>query len=126
MSDPLWSVLLVDDEYDSVQMVSKILTYHGIQVQVARTGAEGLELLATHHPMVVVTDLAMMGMDGWEVLNAIRANPATRHIPVVAITAYHSLDVAEAATRYGFDGYFAKPVNPRTFAHELVKVAGDG
>lgn len=124
MSEQPWSVLLVEDEYDSVQMVSKILSYHGIQVQVARTGAEGLSMLNHYHPTLIVTDLAMPGMDGWEVLSAIRANPATTHIPVVAITAYHSLAVAEEATSFGFDGYFPKPVNPRTFVQALVKVAG--
>lgn len=125
MNDQTWSVLLVDDEYDSVQMVAKILTYHGVAVQVARTGAEGLASLAQQHPTIVVTDLAMTGMDGWAVLSAIRADPATCHLPVVAITAYHSLDVAEAAKHYGFDGYFPKPVNPRTFARELAKVVSN-
>jgi CheY-like chemotaxis protein len=117
-----WQVLLVEDEYDSLQVVSKILKYHGAEVIVARHGGECMALLESLTPTVIVTDLAMPQMDGWQTLAAIRANPHTRHIPVVAVTAYHSVDVAEEAINAGFDGYFAKPVDPRSFVQSLEKI----
>jgi CheY-like chemotaxis protein len=120
IGEPIGSVLLVEDEYDSAQMIAKILTYHGIEVRVVPGAPEGLTLLAHYHPTLIVTDLAMPGMDGWELLSAIRSDLLLRHIPVVAITAYHSFHVEAEATHFGFNGYFPKPVNPRTFALALA------
>ena len=122
MNNNGWQVLLVEDEFDSLQVVSKILKYHGIQVVVAHHGGECIELLNDLTPTLVVTDLAMPTMDGWQTLAAIRANPRTQHIPVVAVTAYHSVDVAEEAVNAGFDGYFAKPVDPRSFVRSLEQI----
>lgn len=119
-----WLVLVVEDEFDSVQMVSKILSFHGIQVVVARNGVECLAYLDHVQPALIITDLAMPEMDGWQTLAALRARPDTRNIPVVAITAYHSVDVAEEAISAGFDAYFAKPVNARTFVPSLEKIVG--
>jgi CheY-like chemotaxis protein len=117
-----WHVLVVEDEYDSLQMVSKILSYHGITVVVAKNGRECLERLAEFEPTIIITDLAMPGMDGWQTLAAIRSNPATQHIPVVAMTAYDSVSVAEDAHNAGFDAYFPKPVDPRSFVQSLAGI----
>jgi len=103
-------------------MVSKILTYHGIEVRIAHDGGECLALLETFEPTLIVTDLAMPVMDGWQTLDAIRSNPQTAHIPVVAITAYYSVDVAEEALHAGFDAYYAKPLDPRSFVQDLAKL----
>ncbi len=120
-----WRVLVIEDEYDSIQMVSKILSFHGIEVHVAHNGRESLEMLDTLNPTLIVSDLAMPEMDGWQTLAAIRANPYTRHIPVVAVTAFHSADVAEEALRAGFNAFFAKPVSARTFVQQLQKLVGE-
>jgi CheY-like chemotaxis protein len=117
-----WTILVVEDEFDSVQVVSKILTFHGATVQVARNGLECLQMLAEFQPTLILTDLAMPEMDGWRTLAAIRADPTTRHIPVVALTAYHSADVAAEAMDAGFDAYFAKPVNPNTLMTRLTEL----
>lgn len=117
-----WRVILVDDDYDSVRMVTKILTYHGAEVHVARNGEQCLELLGAIQPSIVVTDLAMPDMDGWQTLNAIRSSAQTAHIPVVAITSYDSVQVAEKVTEVGFDAYFPKPLNPRSFVQSLAKL----
>lgn len=110
-----WHVVIAEDEPDSVRMVSKILEHHGVHVDVAHNGDECLALLETTTPTLVVVDLAMPGRDGWQTLAAIRANPATAHLPVVAVTAYYAPDVAEDAARAGFDGFFAKPVSAKAF-----------
>ena len=122
MTDRLWRVIVVEDEDDSVRMVSKILSYHGIEVHVARNGRECIDLLTQMTPTLIVTDLAMPGMDGWQTLAAIRANPETEQIPVVAITAYHSANLAEEAENVGFDACFSKPLNPRSFVDTLAKL----
>jgi CheY-like chemotaxis protein len=112
----------VEDEYDSIQMVCKILTHHEVKVHVAHNGVECLELLHDIQPTVVVMDLAMPEMDGWNTLKHIRANPHTAHLPVVAITAYHSSAVADDATRAGFNAYFSKPINLKSFVSMLSQI----
>ncbi len=121
-----WKILVVEDEYDSVQVVSQVLEYHGIQVYVARNGKECLDLLEDIMPTLVIMDLAMPEMDGWQTLVAMRSNPATAHIPVVAITAYHSVSVADDAMKAGFDSYFAKPIDPATFVSQLAEIIDAG
>lgn len=121
MSDVVWKIIVVEDEYDSMQMVSEILKFHGIDVLVAHNGRECMQLLDHHQVDLVITDLAMPEMDGWETLQAIRANPRTRNMPVVALSAYHSVDVSQHAADVGFDAFFAKPVSPKTFVQNLAR-----
>lgn len=121
-----WRVLVVEDEYDSIQMVSKILRHHGAEVHVARTGLECLEILETLMPSLVIMDLALPEMDGWETLTKIRANPTTRELPVVAITAYHSVSVEEDAREAGFNAYFPKPLNTNRIIQQLGEIVQVG
>ncbi|PJF34729.1 MAG: hypothetical protein CUN49_14185 [Candidatus Thermofonsia Clade 1 bacterium] len=119
-----WKVIVVEDTFDDQQLVSHVLKHHGIQVYLAKNGDECVQLLSQIEPTVIVTDLAMPGKDGWQTLVAVRSNPSTAHIPVIAITAYHSTDVAEDAIKAGFDGYFPKPINPKTFVERLQEIIG--
>lgn len=120
-----WKVVVVEDTYDDQQLVSRVFAHHGAQVFVAKNGNECLKLLDQMEPTVVVTDLAMPGKDGWQTLVAIRSNVSTAHIPVIAITAYHSTDVAEDAISAGFDGYYPKPINPVTFVAWVEEVISE-
>lgn len=119
-----WRVLVVEDTYDDVQVVSKILHYHEIEVQVASNGVECLQMLEGFEPTFVVMDLSMPEMDGWETLTQMRTNPETAHIPVVAITAYHSAEVAYDASLAGFDAYFSKPASPTRFVQDVAGILG--
>ena len=122
MTNDTWQIIVVEDEFDSAKMVSKILNFHGIEVHHAHDGYECLEMLNQFEPTLIVTDLAMPGMDGWQTLDAIRSNPLTAHIPVVAITAYYSVDVEEEALNVGFNGYYSKPLDPRSFVQDLSRI----
>ena len=118
-----WTAIVVEDTYDDSQLVSTILQHHGVQVYTAHNGDECLALLGSGVvPTVVITDLAMPVRDGWQTLVAIRSDPALAHLPVVAITAYHSAEVAEDVWRKGFDGYFPKPLDPGTFVRQLAEI----
>ena len=114
-----WTVIVVEDTYDDMQLATVILEHDGIDVHVARDGKECLQLLQSVQPTLIVTDLAMPEMDGWQMLNALRANPATADIPVVAVSAYFSSDLELDALNAGFDACFAKPVSPRNFVSQL-------
>ncbi len=120
-----WQVLVVEDEFDSLQVVSRILQHHGAHVHVAHNGHECLAMLPDLMPTIVIMDLALPEMDGWETLAKIRANPSVAHIPVVAITAYDSVNVAEDALHAGFNGYFAKPLETNVFVQRLAAILED-
>jgi len=119
-----WQILVVEDQDDSVQVVSQILEHYGIEVHVARNGQECLDMLPTIQPTLVITDLAMPEMDGWQMLTQLRSQPETADLIVVAITAYHSVNVAEDALAAGFDAYFAKPIAAASFVDELAALVG--
>lgn len=120
-----WRILVVEDEYDSVQVVSRILQHHGAEVHVAHNGYECLDILNTLQPTLIIMDLALPEMDGWETLAKLRAIPEKAHIPVVAITAYHSVNVEEDASKAGFNAYFAKPLDTATIVKKLAEVIRD-
>jgi CheY-like chemotaxis protein len=117
-----WTVIVVEDTYDDIELASAILSYFGVQVHVAHNGVECLNLLNSVTPTCIITDLAMPEMDGWEMLNQLRENSRTRHIPVVAVTAYDSANVGDDAQEAGFDAYFAKPLSARNFMENLARV----
>ncbi len=117
-----WHFLVVEDTDDDVQMVSKVLTHHNIQVTITRNGHECLDALAQFEPTAIIMDLAMPGLNGWETLVEIRANPDTAHIPVIAITAYGSDRVAQDALEAGFNGYIPKPIKPTQFVGQVTRM----
>ena len=117
-----WTVLVVEDTYDDYQLASAILSHYGINVLIAHNGQECLDLLQDVEPTIIVTDLSMPQMDGWEMLSQIRQNEAIQHIPIIALTAYHSVDVAHDAMLAGFDAYYAKPISPNTFLQNLTSL----
>lgn len=116
-----WKILIVEDDLDVQEVMMTILFPHGASIMTALTGEEGLELLK-HNPdtTIALIDLALPHMDGWQLLEAIRADPTLAGIPAVAITAYHSTNVAQEAIEAGFMAYFPKPINSRTFVQDLV------
>lgn len=117
-----WQILVVEDEFDSIQMVSKILQHHGASVHIAHNGFECLQMLETLQPTLVMMDLALPEMDGWETLKRLRAMPHTAHLPVVAITAYHSVNVHEDAVKAGFNAYFSKPLDTANIITNLAHI----
>lgn len=117
-----WHILVVEDEFDSIQMVSKILRHHGAEIHVARNGHECLKQLQHTIPTCIIMDLALPEMDGWETLEKIRAIPSIANLPVVAITAYHSVNVEEDAHDAGFDAYFSKPLDINSIVDQLAFV----
>ena len=121
-----WTALIVEDESDSADVVSRILSYHNIEHQIAVTAEEALQKLEGFHPTLLIVDLSLPGMDGWSFLNKIQSNPATSDIQAVATTAYHSTEVAEEAITAGFRAYFPKPIEATSFVRELEGIiSGD-
>lgn len=117
-----WTVIVVEDTFDDIQLTSAILAHFGVNVHVAQNGVECLKLLNAVTPTFIITDLAMPEMDGWEMLRQLRDNSSTRHIPVIAMTAYDSPNVGDDAQEVGFDAYFPKPLRARQFMEHLARI----
>ncbi|HEX2996814.1 MAG TPA: response regulator [Anaerolineales bacterium] len=115
-------IVVVEDEADSMELVQGLLSYHSIHNLGASTAEEALKLLQTTIPALIVIDLSLPGMNGWSLLNEIRKNKRLSNIPCVAITAYHTAELAHEAIEAGFDAYFAKPLDATSFVRELVGI----
>jgi len=118
--------VIVDDDTISSDVCSQavMLRYPDATVYVARTGKECLSLLETVTPDVVLMDLKLPIMDGWETLSHIRANEAMANLPVVALTGYHSASVAHDVTQAGFTAYVPKPIDIELLNETLAGLVG--
>ncbi len=119
-----WKVILVDDEPDSLNLIHDILALNGAEVHRAASGEQCLRLLDNVSPTLIVLDLAMPKPDGWDLLKTVRETPATAAVPVVAVTAYYSDNVAEQAYEAGFNAFFPKPIKVSGFLKRLKEVTG--
>ena len=116
-------MIVVEDTYDDSQLLAHVLTHAGVTTLKARTGAECLKLMEQHgDPTMIITDLAMPDMDGWQLLRQLRDDSTTAHIPIIAITAYYSSDVARDARSAGFDAFYSKPIKPAQFVDDLKRL----
>lgn len=117
-----WYVLVVEDDPDGQEVVTRMLRHHGIPAVMADSGEAAITLLNEVQYTAAVIDLALPGIDGWSVLHAIRGNPNTANLPCVAVTAFHSAEVAVKAIQAGFNAYFPKPLDATSFVRELQRV----
>ncbi len=115
------SVLVVEDQAENLDLMVYLLKAFGHEVLVARNGSEGLAIAARDRPDLVVMDLQMPVMDGYEAASLLKADPAMSGIPLVAVTAYAMVGDRERIMASGFDGYLTKPIDPQTFVGELER-----
>ncbi len=118
-------VLVVDDNLINNELVRFVLEAGGFEVDVAVDAAQALEQLAVQPPDLVLMDIQMPGMSGLELTRRLKADAATRPIPVVAFTAY-AMKGDEARLRdAGCDGYISKPIDVATFAQSVGRHLGE-
>jgi two-component system alkaline phosphatase synthesis response regulator PhoP len=115
------TILVVDDEKDILELLKYNLEKEGYKVLTARNGKEALNLV-THHPHLVVLDIMMPEMDGWEVCKAIRRDPKTASLPVIFLTARDSEVDEVVGLELGADDYVTKPVKVRTLIARIKKI----
>ncbi|HEV7194038.1 MAG TPA: response regulator [Jatrophihabitantaceae bacterium] len=109
-------ILAVDDVLHNLELMTYLLHAAGHQVVGATTGSEALLIAADRRPDLVVLDLQLPDMDGYEVLARLREQPQLEQVPVIAVTAYAMVGDRDAALAAGFDGYLAKPIDPVTLS----------
>jgi len=112
-------ILIVEDNDKNLKLARDVLRFRGFETLEASTAAEGVALAAEHSPDVILMDIQLPDMDGTIALGRLRAEPATKAIPVVALTAFAMDRDRDRLLGAGFDGYLAKPIDVKTFADEV-------
>jgi two-component system, cell cycle response regulator DivK len=115
-------VLLVDDYPDAREMYSEYLQYSGFDVIEAGNGIEALQQAIEQDPDIILMDLSLPVMDGWEATRRLKADRRTARIPVVALTGHALAGISEGARRAGCDAFVTKPCLPEDLVKEIRKV----
>jgi two-component system cell cycle response regulator DivK len=113
-------VLLVEDHQDVRDMYADYLKYSGFSVIAAANGAEGVDAARTEHPDLILMDATMPGIDGWEATRLLKADAATRDIPILMLTAHVFSEYQTRARDVGADGFIAKPCLPDELVREVT------
>lgn len=114
------TVLIVEDSPSVRRLIEISIRPLGVEILSAGDGLAGLELARAQVPDVILLDIGLPGIDGWEVLSEIRSDPHTEHIGVIIVTAHAQPEVAAAAERRGADGFITKPFRPAELRDEIV------
>ena len=119
------SVVCIEDESEMIDLIRLILGRRGFELTGATGGAEGLEAIRRVKPDLVLLDLMMPGMDGWEVYQQMKADEELKHIPVIIVTAKaQSIDKVLGLHIAKVDDYITKPFGPQELIQSIEKVLG--
>jgi len=119
------TILLVEDHEDNRIVYRTMLEHFGYTVILAGDGGEGVRLARERLPDLILMDVSIPVMDGWEATRTLKADPATAKIPIIALTAHALVTDRQRADEVGCDGYLAKPVEPRRVLEEVRRFLGD-
>ncbi len=112
-------VLVIEDQEDNRRIVRDLLTSAGYDMIEAATGEEGLTLAEANPPDLILMDIQLPGMDGYETTRRLKANPALRRIPIIAVTSYALSGDDAKALEAGCDAYVTKPFSPRALLAKI-------
>jgi CheY-like chemotaxis protein len=115
-------VLVAEDHGDILEVLSRQLQFLGYEVTGARNGIEAVAMALSQHPDVILMDVLMPKMDGLEAVSRIRENPATREIPVLAVTGWVSSGSRKEFLASGFNDYITKPFTHRELQNAIGKL----
>jgi CheY-like chemotaxis protein len=115
-------ILVVDDYQDAREMYAEYLQFSGFRVAEAKNGNEAVEQAMTLMPDLILMDLSLPGMDGWEATRRLKADASTRHIPIVALTGHALAGASEGAKKAGCDSFVTKPCLPDDLVVEVRRM----
>ena len=119
------TILIVEDDDDAREISREALLEKGYQVLTARQGAEGVHMARKHRPDLILMDIRMPVMDGWQASQYLKADPAVSHIPIWGISAYLSDKELESQPSWlHFDRLITKPIDPSELAREVEGLIG--
>lgn len=117
-------ILVVEDQEDNRKIMRDLLTNADYEVIEAVTGNEGVAMAQTHVPDLILMDIQLPGLDGYEATRQIKANSDLHHIPIIAVTSYALSGDEAKAREAGCDAYFSKPVNARALLAKVREYIG--
>lgn len=118
-------ILLVEDNVDAVEIMRLVMESLGYEVAVAKNGLEGVEMASSQAPDLIVMDILLPVMNGFEATSQIRKNPKTRKIPILAATALAAPGDRDRCLASGCDHYISKPFTPGEFAGAVKSLVTD-
>jgi len=118
-------ILLVEDNEMNRDMLSRRLERKGFEVVIAVDGQAGIDMASSASPDIILMDLSLPVIDGWEATRQIKANPATKSIPIIALTAHAMAGDEKKALDAGCDDYDTKPVNLNRLLEKIGNLLGD-
>jgi CheY-like chemotaxis protein len=121
-----WRVLIVDDDPENVGVLELVLDFNNVPTRTASSGQECLQLMHEERPSVVLVDIQMPEMSGYDLLNKIRENKQWNDIPIIAVTAHAMRGDEERIIQAGFSGYISKPVNVTSLIDDLRDILDHG
>jgi two-component system cell cycle response regulator DivK len=117
------AILIIEDNEKNLKLLRDVLQVKGYRTLEARTGTEGLRLAREELPALVLMDIQLPDISGITALRQLRADPLTRAIPVVAVSASAMQEEQEKITASGFDGYIMKPIDLKSFLEQVQRYA---
>jgi CheY-like chemotaxis protein len=118
-------ILLIENDEGTRHVYTTFLRYHGYEVLEAPTGLDGLDLARTAAPDLIITNVAMPGVDGLSVTYALKADAATRGTPIIVCSAFDRENGGNAAELAGCDSYLEKPCDPSRVLAEVQRFVGN-
>jgi len=124
MSEQQPLILVVDDYQDAREMYAEYLQFSGFRVAEAKNGNEAVEQAFALKPDLILMDLSLPGMDGWEATRRLKADDRTKRIPIVALTGHALAGASEGAKKAGYDSFVTKPCLPDDLVVEVRRMLG--
>jgi len=115
------TILLIEDNEQNRYLATFLLEKHSFKVVAAPDGPSGIALAESLRPDLILLDIQLPAMDGYEVARGLRGLEPLRRTPIVAVTSYAMVGDREKALAAGCDGYIEKPINPETFVEEVSR-----
>ena len=117
-------ILLIEDNEMNRDMLSRRLERKGFEVIIATDGQAGVDMASSTSPDIILMDLSLPGIDGWEATRQIKADPATQAIPIIALTAHAMAGDEDKARKAGCDDYDTKPINLNRLLDKIKNLLG--
>lgn len=119
-------ILLVEDHEDNRNIYRTILEHFGFEVVIATDGSAAIRMAREEHPDLILMDLSIPVVDGWEATRLLKQDAATASIPIIALSAHALREDRDRAREAGCDGYLAKPVEPRKVVEAVQRYLAEG
>ncbi len=119
-------ILVIEDNDKNRRLIRDVLRYHSYEIIEAENGEEGLKMAKELLPDLILLDIQMPVMNGFDAIKALKGSPETKHIKAIALTSFAMVGDRERMLKLGFDDYIQKPIDTRQLLKDIIKYIGSG